>query len=323
MAHTAATVEYLASHGRMPEMIVVGITHADRTRDLTPTNAKDRPTSGGADKLLEFIDKELVPHVDKAYRTQPYRVFAGHSLGGLFAVHALVRKPDLFHAVIAVAPALGWDNRWMAKPFEDFLASRPELERTLFVTLGDEPGEPQASFEQLQAIAARKPPKGFRFQALRLPGEDHGSVVMPSHYAGLRKIFDGWVMPDAAAGQPLTKALEAVDAHYATLSRRFGFEIAAPEQLLNQLGYQLLQANEIDGAIAVFQRNVERHPGSANVYDSLAEAYENKGELAPAVTNYAKAAKVAEETGQANLDIFRQNLERVTAKQKQGAVAPK
>ncbi|MEJ7733147.1 MAG: alpha/beta hydrolase-fold protein [Polyangiaceae bacterium] len=331
IAHTAATIEYLAGHGRMPEMIVMGITNTDRTRDLTPTKSSmkdggrvmEMPTSGGADKFLEFIEKELVPHVEKSYRTQPYRVFAGHSFGGLFAVHALTQKPDLFQGVIAVAPSLQWDNGWVLKRAEQLLTSRPELDRTLFVTLGDEPGEAFAAFEQLQKIAAQKAPKGFRFGAAHMPDEDHGSVVLRSHYAGFRKVFDGWMMPRDPETQAVAKGIEAVDAHYAALSKRFGFDVRPPEELLNQLGYQLMQGSKLDDAIAVFQRNAERYPASANVYDSLADAYENKGQLDLAVTNYAKASKVAEESGQPNLDVFKKNLERVTSKQKESPAPPK
>jgi predicted alpha/beta superfamily hydrolase len=321
IGHTSTTVEYLAGHGRMPEMIVVGIGNTDRTRDLTPTKASmqeggrvmELPTSGGADKFLEFIDKELIPLVEKSYRTQPYRVFAGHSFGGLFAMHALVSKPDLFHAVISVAPSLHWDKGLVVTRAEQLLGSRAELDRTLFVTLGDEPGEPLAAFQRLQAVAAKKPPKGFQFGALHMTDEDHGSVVMRSHYAGLRKVFDGWVMP---AGQPVAKGIEAVDAHYQALSKRFGFDVAPPEALLNQLGYQLMGDGKLDEAVAVLQRNVERYPASANVYDSLAEAYENKGQLDLAVTNYAKAVKVAEESGQPNLEVFKANRDRASGKQK-------
>jgi hypothetical protein len=43
---------------------------------------------------------------------------------------------------------------------------------------------------------------------------------------------------------------------------------------MNNLDYQLMGAKKLDEAIAVFKRNVEQYPGSANVYDSLAEGLE-------------------------------------------------
>ena len=70
----------------MPALIVVGIGNTDRTRDLTPSRAKveSYPTSGGGDKFLEFIQSELIPEIEKRYRTAPYRIFAGHSFGVLW-----------------------------------------------------------------------------------------------------------------------------------------------------------------------------------------------------------------------------------------------
>jgi len=61
---------------------------------------------------------------------------------------------------------------------------------------------------------------------------------------------------------------------------------------LNRLGYEMLQAQEYETAIAVFQLNVEFHPTSANVYDSLAEAYMTSGNREKAVDLYRKALSV-------------------------------
>jgi predicted alpha/beta superfamily hydrolase len=104
MGHTASTIEFLTENGRMPDLIVVGVTNTDRTRDLTPVKSSNKnaagelqfPTSGGADNFLKFFETELIPEIEKQYRVQPYRIFAGHSLGGLFAIHAMITKPGTF-----------------------------------------------------------------------------------------------------------------------------------------------------------------------------------------------------------------------------------
>jgi dienelactone hydrolase len=46
-----------------------------------------------------------------------------------------------------------------------------------------------------------------------------------------------------------------------------------PEAEANVYGYQLLQADDLQGAIGVFQMNVDAYPTSANVYDSLSDAH--------------------------------------------------
>ncbi|WP_291271899.1 DUF2911 domain-containing protein [Geothrix sp.] len=63
----------------------------------------------------------------------------------------------------------------------------------------------------------------------------------------------------------------------------------ATELEVNQLGYALLGQNKVDEALALFQRNIQDHPDSWNVYDSLAEAYALKGDKAQAIANYRRA----------------------------------
>lgn len=155
----------------MPELIVVGITNTDRTRDLTPTNASlwradgteaKLPTSGGADKFLKFIETELIPKVEANYRTQPYRVFAGHSFGGLFALHTFLTRPELFNAYIAVSPTMDWDNHLLSRKAEEFFKDRKELNKTLYLTLANEGGRHARRLRAVQKHPRQKQTEGLR-----------------------------------------------------------------------------------------------------------------------------------------------------------------
>jgi predicted alpha/beta superfamily hydrolase len=313
LQHTAATIAFLANNGRMPEMIVVAIANTDRTRDLTPNkgsaaDSKAFPTGGGGDKFLTFIEKEVIPQVEKTYRTQPFRVFAGHSLGGLLVVHAFAKRNELFNAYLAVSPSLWWDNQSTVRDTEAFLQGRKELDRALFITLGNEQGGMLAGFNKAKELLGRQQLKDFVWDAQRMEDEDHGTVVLRSHYAGLKKIFDGWQpSPKVVAG-----GVKAVEEHYAKLSARYKFKVLPSESTMNQLGYQLLGRGKTDEAISVFKTNVERYPNSSNVYDSLAEAYEKVGRLEQARTNYERAVQLSAKHQDANLNLFRSNFERVS-----------
>jgi tetratricopeptide (TPR) repeat protein len=151
--------------------------------------------------------------------------------------------------------------------------------------------------------------------------EDHGSVVLRSHYAGLRKVYEGWQGPIDLQSGAVEGGLKGIDAHYQKLSDKFGYAIQAPEQLINQIGYQHLFNNQPEEAIAVFKANVERYPDSANVYDSLAEAYERGGKNDLAEPLYDKARILGEQNKDPNVTIYKANYERVHAKLKdtQGA----
>jgi CubicO group peptidase (beta-lactamase class C family) len=91
------------------------------------------------------------------------------------------------------------------------------------------------------------------------------------------------------------KGVEAALAQYAELRKTKADEYNFSETELNRLGYGLLQANRIKDAIAIFGLNVETHPKSGNVYDSLAEAYMKDGQRKPAMENYRKSLELTPE----------------------------
>lgn len=62
---------------------------------------------------------------------------------------------------------------------------------------------------------------------------------------------------------------------------------------LNFFGYELMNDNLLDDAIEVFKLNAKLFPGEPNVWDSLAEAYMNKGENELAIANYKKVLELA------------------------------
>ncbi len=238
--HTSATAGFLARTGSMPGVIVVGIVNTDRSRDLAPSRDPQFPTSGGADRFLEFLETELVPFVEARYRTAPYRIFAGHSAGGNFAFHAMRTRPGLFQGVIAVSPWLVWDKRKGLAPLTAFLAGGGVRTRALFFTSGDEGEEMRDVLGQVSAALKSSSPKSLRWSSAHFPGEHHDSVVLLSHYAGLRMIFDGWSIPRDPETEQLVGSLEDVKKRYADLSERFGFTVTPPEVSVNRLGYQAL-----------------------------------------------------------------------------------
>lgn len=325
MGHTASTIDFLVRNGRIPDLIVVGVRNTDRTRDLTPAKSTNRnaagelqnPTSGGADNFLKFFETELIPEIEKQYRVQPYRILAGHSLGGLFTIHAMISKPGLFHSFISVSPSLQWENAEALKRAEAFLKNQKEMRATLYVSLGFEPGGIGESFDKFKEVLSKTSIKGFEWQAEHMVDEDHGSVVLRSHYAGLRKVYEGWQGPRDLQSGVVVGGLKGADAHYKKLSEKFGYSIPVPENMINQIGYRLLFENKPEEAIAVFKANVERYPASANVYDSLAEAYERGGRFDLAEPLYAKAHVLGQQNNDPNTALYKANYERVHAKLKE------
>lgn len=324
IGHTSTTIDFLANNGRMSNLIIVGITNTDRTRDLTPEkavgpSADQFPTAGGADNFLKFIATELIPEIEKTYRVQPYRILAGHSFGGLFVVHTLVTRPELFNSYVAVSPSLQWSDEATLKRAVEFFKTRKELNVTLFTSLGNEPGDIGNDFVKFKELLATTKIKGFDWEAEQWTDEDHGSVVLRSHYFGLRKVYEGWQMPRDPETGAIAGGLEGADKHYKWLSEKFHYAIPTPEAVINQLGYQFLAGGKPEDAIATFKVNVERYPNSANVYDSLGEAYEKTGHLDLATPQYEKAAALGKQNNDPNAAIYATNFTRAEDKLKQAA----
>ena len=96
-----------------------------------------------------------------------------------------------------------------------------------------------------------------------------------------------------------------------------------PENLINQIGYQFLFDGKPEEAIAAFKANVERYPTSANVYDSLAEAYERGGRIDLAEPFYDKARVLGEQNNDPNAAVYTANHERAHAKLKEAQATRK
>lgn len=326
--HVAGTVEFLARRGRMPEMIVVGVPNTrDRDHDLTPPPSKTErvddgrlltevaPTAGGADQFLRFLTEELIPSMDTRYRTQPYRVLVGHSFGGLFAVHALVRKPESFQAYVAISPSLHWNSGELARIAPEACSRLTAPGRTLYLTVGTEGDAPLGPIRALAKELRKRKPSAltWRYDELsadELRGDDHSTMPHRGTYEGLKFVFSGWNPPEALL---LSGDLASLEAHYAGLSQRMGYPVLPPEQVLNRVGYRQLRAKRTPQAIAAFERAVALYPDSANAYDSLGEGLEAAGRLQEALARYERALVLGREHQDLDLPGYQQHVEGLRA----------
>jgi predicted alpha/beta superfamily hydrolase len=136
-----ANVQFLIDRRLIPPMIVAGVPFLkNRMHELSPaatgSTAKNYPNAGGADQTLQFMIDELLPWIDAHYPTMPVRLFAGHSLGGLLALYAMDTRPDVFRVVIAMSPAVYWNDGTFANEVAHRLAADTVRPRTLFVMSG-------------------------------------------------------------------------------------------------------------------------------------------------------------------------------------------
>jgi len=302
--HVTGIIEFMSRNRLIPQMIVVAIANTDRSRDLSPTQDETRigdlPTAGGADNFLAFLTDELIPFVDQNYRTHPYRILIGHSFGGLFTVYSLIAAPETFNAYIAISPTFWWDDHFLARKAKLEFKDGPELNRFLYMTLGDEGERMITGARRFVTFLESNAPAGLEWEYCFMENEDHGSIPHRSIYAGLELLYKPWQLDNDL----LNGELADVRAHYEELSRKYGYKIEIDEIILNVMGYQALARAEYEKAIEIFKLTVRMYPESANVYDSLGEGYEANNQLELAKENYEIAVQKGEESNDPNLPVY-------------------
>lgn len=216
-------------------VVVVGIGYAsdaeeeNRTLDLTPaTNPADLPAgmpsgwgaTGGNDAFLRFLTEELKPAIAKVIVVDANRqALFGHSLGGLFVLHALFVRSEAFDTYIAGSPSIWWGKKAILGEVSAFKQAqqRTKVPRRLLITVGEL--EAIASAEEIRLGAAlniKDPmklmrdakqvgnsadlakdlaslkPAGLEVQRIAFPGETHNSVI-PAYIArGARFTLQRW-----------------------------------------------------------------------------------------------------------------------------------
>jgi predicted alpha/beta superfamily hydrolase len=303
--HVVGSVSYLADQEELPKLIVVGLDSTVRVRDFTPTDwPRAWAGGGGAGRFRAFLARELLPELERSLRTDGFRILAGHSASGQFVLNCLEAEPTLFQAYIALSPSLDWDDRLPARGLERAFDGKPAIQAFAFVARSDDQGQALADFDQLVEVFRTKAPAGLRWKSQAYDQERHGSVALVGMIDALRALYLGWRVPEDLALQ----GLAAVEAYFAELSRTFGRTVPLTEGVVNELAYQALEQQRIKEAIALFQRNVAAHPGSANALDGLADGLAADGQLESAVAAEERAVRLARQTADPNLSEFEKRL---------------
>lgn len=281
-SHTIGTLDLLNQSNMAQEMIIVAVINTNRTRDFTPTYDESYNkwgVSGGADNFLDFIDKELIPYINKNYRTNNFKVISGHSLGGLFSVYALHSKPELFQAHFAFSPSLWWHQKIIFEKARELLKSTDKLNTYLYVNMGSEGGNMRSAFEQYTELLNSHNRKGFTFNSDLDMSESHNTTALAGHSLAYQNLYASLRPPQ----ETIAKGIPAIKEFYKSQSEIFGYEIKPSYGAINQVGYKALNEQDFTRAITIFKENVKSHPHKADAYDSLADAYEANGELEKAL----------------------------------------
>ncbi len=180
----------------VPPAIIVALPNTyikganQRDRDFLPVHVPSPSISGGADKFLVFFKDELIPYINKTYRTNGTNSLYGHSYGGVFVVYTIFTEPQLFDTYYATDPPLRWNNDFVIKLASEKLQNLPP-DKVLWIA-GIESTYKYQGIDRMDSVLKLKAPQSLRWRTATFPNEKHNSVRLKAMYDGIKYSYSGY-----------------------------------------------------------------------------------------------------------------------------------
>lgn len=182
----AGNVDYFSYWEDMPESIVVGVLQGDQRYDDCAYDRETYMPGGSGAKFFEFLGMELMPYIDKEYRTAKFVIGVGHDFTANFINYYLFKDPILFNGYINLSPDF-------APMMEDRIAQRiPAIKNKVFYYLATGTDDIKGLKESTESLNAKLNPlksKSFNYYYDNFEDATHYSLVGRGIPNALEKIF--------------------------------------------------------------------------------------------------------------------------------------
>ncbi|HNT20855.1 MAG TPA: alpha/beta hydrolase-fold protein [Saprospiraceae bacterium] len=289
-----------------PEMIVVGIHQIDRNQDLSPSDS----ASGKGQRFLEFIEKEVIPFIDKHYRTQSYRMLGGRSLGGLCVVNALVQLNQV-DSYLAIEPSLWWDSQRFLDKSQQKLRTLDLRHKSLFLAIANTMDrgldtltvQSDTAFNTLHMRSLLKfksfieageiLPAGYKYYET----ENHQTVTPVALFDGLRYFFRDYPITRTSQDYDDTSfsVAQKFKKHFDMVSVLYRMELKPAEADLKGLGLHFQSVSQFRKAAELFLLNIQYYPRSPDAHATYAACLQAMGERTQAIEFYTKSLELKDQ----------------------------
>lgn len=294
-----STIKYLTHDGYVQPFILVGVISDNRQYEFTPKaqtpqGLKNFQKSGGASLLANHLNDEVLPLIKQKYHTSGYNIGIGHSLGATFVSYAMLNRPEIFNAGIAISPNYQYDNLQMVHQF-DSLATGKTLNHKFFYLAHGSGDAYEDNFKtganQVDSILKKRNIPGLRWTFKSMDNDSHGTTAMEGIFKGLVALYRELTISDMQMNafykdqkKPL---IENIKSYYQAASNWSGLKLPLVNDL-NNMGYNCFYAAKNNEAIAMFKWALALYPDNINLYDSMAEIEANTGDKKEALNYYTK-----------------------------------
>jgi uncharacterized protein len=178
--HIANTLSKLIENKSIPPFILVGIENTQRRKDLTPPTSVEKDTEispeiGGYENFLTFLTDELMPEINKKYRTTKQKGIIGESLAGLFVMQTFFKKPETFNFYIAFDPSIWWNDHELEREAEMNLQNFTTKNTKLWFA-GSGASDISQYTLKLEETLKAKAPTNLTWNYSDEPNEEHSTI---------------------------------------------------------------------------------------------------------------------------------------------------
>lgn len=308
LAHTYLTGNHLwmSHNGEWPwlESIIVTPKPGNPVGKLFDSSGKTTP-------LLDFFEQQLIPAIDKQFRTNGFRIISGFRVNGTLALSALIRKPELFNAYFVTSPELKDNYAGILQLLPQRLGDIKQR-RMLIWSHGDtiKEVENQHAYEQFGATLAASAPASLDWHYRDYQGRYFMSLPVNTVIEGIELLYD-----DIHRGQEPTSALaqsgvDALVAHYQMLSeQKYGFEVS-PKAAIRNLGLHEL-GHSAERAHQVFVEMQKLYPEDPYSAHYLARSFSVLGDNDNALMWQKRAVEMSQSLQSWHQKKIRQQLQQL------------
>jgi tetratricopeptide (TPR) repeat protein len=183
----------------------------------------------------QVYEEEVIPYIEKKYRTQPYRIIEGFSSNANQLLSIFLDDPELFNAYMIFSPALSLDKSKLVDRLLSQKASSRYQQRSLYLSLGSFE-ENRMAFEQIQNHLFTWPQS--KVKGLEVITEDlsHRNFLA-APIIGLTNAADR-IFSDLHPNAKLfdKTGIEGVQKHFAQLHKKYGYKLSADNTIVD-LGF--------------------------------------------------------------------------------------
>jgi tetratricopeptide (TPR) repeat protein len=272
--------DWMSHNGGWPWLETIIVTAPDGHQGLGKLK-KQAIEQRGAQALLDFFEQDLLPAIDKRYRTNGFRIFNGFTGNAGLVLYSLINRPSLFNAYIAASPVLSKEFAYVLSDAPKKLQSMKNQARFLFVSTSDSDFEQRQldSFATLENIIQTHANSKLNYQIKRFDGSYYMTQPILATALGIEMIFNDVHSVLAADSEVSQQGTKAILAYYKHLSDDvYGFDVPAIDSLL-----ALADSLSPEQAISVYQDTINAYPKADSAYHSLASVYAAAGDIDQAI----------------------------------------